>query len=468
MSLTNDTSLGRTRPLYGVTKLTGKSTYQRRSMGLKLYLKNAKSWNVVAGTATRPNLTGTDTASVALVDAWVAKDDSAKYDIVATINEDQQDKLFRLNNDASSKTFWDLRAKENKPTGEVGSEVLHLQFHSCRYVDGASMEQQLARMRFLPIQLASIGEPISGATFLVLVKESLPSSWDTITFILDGSTAMDGEAVIARITAEAERRELRRQEGSSDVGARNPSALFIQQDRQGHGQQQQQRKHGPHRDLKNVVCFSCNKKAHLSRDCRSPKTAATIAARKATSGNNDGRPLPSPSATFTYVFSIRVDVDIATTAQSAHLEDERWIVDSGAAKTSQAIETLSRTSSTSQRPSPSPTTARSSPPVSVAHRSATLKARSYHSPRFSTSRAPLMDSTWSTPSHFTAPMSFSSQKTESPSFRSTTRPSSIRRLASGTFSTLPSSPLRRPRSRTDPHCHSSSLPQLVRPQERPS
>jgi hypothetical protein len=93
---------------------------------------------------------------------------------------------------------------------------------------------------------------------------------------------------------------------------------------------QQQRKHGPSRDLKNVVCFSCNKKGHLSRDCRIPKTAATIAARKATSGNNNGPPPSSPSATFTYVFSIRVDVDIATTAQSAHLEDERWIVDSGA------------------------------------------------------------------------------------------------------------------------------------------
>jgi hypothetical protein len=110
-------------------------------MGLKLYLKNAKSWNVVAGTATRPNLTGTDTASVALVDVWVAKGDSAKYDIMATINEDQQDKLFRLNDDASSKTFWDLLAKENKPTGEVGLQVLLSQLHFCCYVDGASMER---------------------------------------------------------------------------------------------------------------------------------------------------------------------------------------------------------------------------------------------------------------------------------------------------------------------------------------
>jgi hypothetical protein len=234
MSLTNDTSLGSTRTLYGVTKLTGKSTYQRWSMGLKLYLKNAKSWDVVTGTATRPNLTGTDTALIALVDAWVAKDDSAKYHIMATINKEQQNKLFRLNDDASSKTFWDLLARENKPTGEVGLQVLLSQLHSCRYVNGASMVQHHAHMRSLTIPLASIGEPVSDATFLVLVKGSLPSSWDTITFILDGSTTMDKEAVIARITAAAERRELRRQEGSSNVGRRNPSAHFTQQDGQGH------------------------------------------------------------------------------------------------------------------------------------------------------------------------------------------------------------------------------------------
>jgi hypothetical protein len=162
--------------------------------------------------------------------------------------------------------FWDLLAKENKPTGEVRLQVLLSQLHSCRYVDGASMEHHLAHMRSLSIQLASSGEPVSDATFLVLVKGSLPSSWDTITFIFDGSTTMDKEAVIARITAEAERRELRRQEGSSNVGRRNPSALFTHRDGQGHGQQQQQRNNGPGRDLKNVVSFRCNKKGHLSRD----------------------------------------------------------------------------------------------------------------------------------------------------------------------------------------------------------
>jgi hypothetical protein len=165
-------------------------------MGLKLYLKKAKSWDVVTGTATRPNLTGTDTALIALVDAWVAKDDSAKYHIMATINKEQQNKLFRLNDDASSKTFWDLLARENKPTGEVGLQVLLSQLHSCRYVNGASMVQHHAHMRSLTIPLASIGEPVSDATFPVLVKGSLPSSWDTITFILDGSTTMDKEAVM--------------------------------------------------------------------------------------------------------------------------------------------------------------------------------------------------------------------------------------------------------------------------------
>jgi hypothetical protein len=142
MSLLSDIN-GGTRQLHGVTKLTGKATYQRWSLALKLYLKNDKSWAVVASDSPRP-----PTASAAeTVDAWVNKDDSAKYTIISMINEEQQDKLFRLGDNATSKQFWDLLRAENKVQGDVGLQVLLAQMHSCRYVGGTFMEKYLGRCR---------------------------------------------------------------------------------------------------------------------------------------------------------------------------------------------------------------------------------------------------------------------------------------------------------------------------------
>jgi hypothetical protein len=103
VSLLSDTN-GGTRQLYGVTKLTGKATYQRGSLALKLYLKKDKRWAVVASDSPRPPMA----SAAETVDAWVNEDDSAKYTIISTINEEQQDKLFRLGDNATSKQFWDL------------------------------------------------------------------------------------------------------------------------------------------------------------------------------------------------------------------------------------------------------------------------------------------------------------------------------------------------------------------------
>jgi hypothetical protein len=51
---------------------------------------------VVTGESTRPDLTGFDAIPTDYPNGGDAMDDSVKYDITATINKEQQDKLFRL------------------------------------------------------------------------------------------------------------------------------------------------------------------------------------------------------------------------------------------------------------------------------------------------------------------------------------------------------------------------------------
>ncbi|BGP45095.1 hypothetical protein JCM10450v2_000912 [Rhodotorula kratochvilovae] len=55
-----------------------------------------------------------------------------------------------------------------------------------QWVNGESMERHFAHTRQLTLQLTAIGEPIPDISLIVRVKASLPSLWDTITFILNG------------------------------------------------------------------------------------------------------------------------------------------------------------------------------------------------------------------------------------------------------------------------------------------
>ncbi|GAA6058317.1 hypothetical protein JCM3770_003611 [Rhodotorula araucariae] len=311
MSSTNsDTpfSGGNGRALFGVPKLTGKANYLRWSMALKLYFKKTKSWPVVNGDTVRPF------DSDEGVQEWVNHDDAAKYDIMATVNEEQQDVLFRLGDNASAHKFWTLLEKTNKPQGDIGHQVLLEQLHSARYIDGESMERHLARMRQLTIQLANIGHSVDDASFVVLVKASLPASWDTITFILDGSTQMDKDDIVARLVAEANRRELRRKETvNTSSQRRNPAALAV------HNSKKATRR----RDKTNDVCYNCGKKGHHSVECRSAPSSATVSARPSKTRVDTWS--PSPAA-----YALGAQLVSSPRALAARLEDETWIIDSGA------------------------------------------------------------------------------------------------------------------------------------------
>ena len=313
----------------GVPKLKGKGTYARWCFAMTSYLRKAKTWEVVSGDAPRPDpfvdaASNSDdppddsSDSLAPVTAWEERNDAARYDIIATLSEEQLNKVVELGYEATAKEVWDFLARENAPTGDVGKQVLLGQLYNSRYVDGTDMDAHLVRMRQLASQLAAVGEPISDATFGVLVKGSLPSpSWDTVTFLLDGET-LDRETLCTRLVTHAERRKVQQQQQSSS-SSRNAAALSAQ-------------------DSSKDQCYNCKGVGHHANACPKPATPETLAARQRAKNrrgrNSARRATPSQpnnsSNSSTFVLSARVHEE--SWAMLVHKAIEKWIVDSGAGR----------------------------------------------------------------------------------------------------------------------------------------
>lgn len=329
---TDSSSTGTTRgAIAGVSRLTGKDSYPSWSLSLQLYLKREKQWKVVSGSVLKPPAS-TDVAAAedsddedetSPLDKWLEVDDSAKYNIISTVNEEQRQKLFRLGDEATSKEYWDLLKKENRPTGDVGLQSLLSQFHLQQYKDGDDMDAFLAKMRSLSLQLANLGEPVSDVQFIVVTKRALPSSWDTIKFLLDGSTKMDKEEFILRISQEADRRSLESTTSPSSNRRQNAGALSAQQHHPSNNRRQGGRSNNssPRKSTarKTDECYNCHRLGHHAHECRSPK--------KDDNSNSHARPARS---TEKFALAVTISTPSSLFARSARLEEENWIVDSGA------------------------------------------------------------------------------------------------------------------------------------------
>lgn len=323
------------RQMAGIPKLKGKATYARWCFAMTSYLRKAKTWDVVSGTTPRPE-SAPDApsdddddppfddalSSHAPVTAWEERNNSARYDIIATLSEEQLNKVVELGYDATAKQVWDFLARENAPTGDVGKQVLLGQLYNSRYIDGTDMDAHLVRMRQLASQLAAVGEPISDATFGVLVKGSLPSpSWDTVIFLLDGET-LDRETLCTRLVTHAERRKVQQQQNSSS-SSRNAAALSAQ-------------------DPSQDQCYNCKGVGHHANACPKPATAETLAARKRAKNRSSRDRSSAKKATPTTTnssnsskestFVLNAQVRKQSWNALVHSTIEKWIVDSGAGR----------------------------------------------------------------------------------------------------------------------------------------
>ncbi|GAA5855277.1 hypothetical protein JCM9279_001930 [Rhodotorula babjevae] len=331
MSSTNNDSplsAGTGRATNTVPKLSGKDNYLRWLRSLKLYFQKHKLWDVVSGAEKKPTVA--DGALAAALDnvkvaSWESKDVAARFDIVSTVNAEQQERLFNIDstNEPTAADYWSLLERQNKPKGDVGTQLLLEQLHNSRYVDGQPMDKHLARMRSLAVQLASIGQPVNDTIFMMYVKKSLPPSWGTIVFLLDNETH-NKDSICNRIQLKADRLAAARNGAtSSSSSRRNPAALAANPSSSSQGQGK------GCRDKSKDVCYNCGKTGHHSRECHLKPTAATVAARQLKSSERaPAFSADSPPHLVTY--SLAAHLPLASRAAPTRLEDEPWIIDSGA------------------------------------------------------------------------------------------------------------------------------------------
>lgn len=307
-------------------------------MLLRIYFRKQKLYDIVMGKELQPPeptlALDADTESSAEHDAldeyedWIQRDNDAKFTILSTISDDQRNKVLHIAEEESAAVYWKAIAKANRNNGEVGLQLLLSKLHSLKYHDGESMEAHLTALRNVASQLETLKEPVSDASFLAIVKSSLPPSYDTIKFILDGSTVTNKEDTIARIQREAERRELEGKSSNSRSRSTNTGALAA---RPSNG------KGSSSGGKETRDCYNCGRKGHLSKNCRQPRKAYNNehfpGGSSNTSSSNANRTSSSKGQdrSFALAAITAIPSDIVTSrAMPASAASEEWMIDSGA------------------------------------------------------------------------------------------------------------------------------------------
>ncbi|KAG5635013.1 hypothetical protein DXG03_005579 [Asterophora parasitica] len=149
-------------------------------------------------------------------------------------------------------------------------------------------------------ELAALGSEITNEDFSITLLTSLPDSWDPFISAIDSVMLKESHKLIAR-TLEEDRR-LRARAGDTALAA----------------------KYNP-----NITCYNCNKKGHISSNCREPKKA-NGRGKKNRGGKGKGnsqKPDQAHQASDNFAFVTQSTNDIAF---AAHLPADSMLADSTA------------------------------------------------------------------------------------------------------------------------------------------
>lgn len=302
MSPTNSDMLMQDRPVNHITKLRNAAGYRVWEFTMKLYLKKEDEWKVVSGESRKPqpvNATEISGAEVELIEEWEAVDESARFHIATTLHNDV---VTHIINCTTAKQMWDKIATVFKPKSASALAMLIERLCTTRYKEGDSLQNHLAEMENIVAELANMDEIIPDHHVAIFILRSLPSSWDTLVFIMNGEASgkLKSKDVIERILEEHERRlgSTPAQPPKRAIGALSA------------------RDKGSRKDLSHIECYSCGKKGHYSRDCKS----------------KNKKPEEARSAQESFTLLAEDVAEDSGALLSRRVDNaEEWIVDSGAA-----------------------------------------------------------------------------------------------------------------------------------------
>jgi len=165
-------------------------------------------------------------------------------------------------------------------------------------------------------ELAMLGNPVDDNTLALRVLAGLPAEYGMLRTVLENK---ETKLVMSDVTAKL----LQVKQRSISVGTSKPS---------GSVKSQAFAAAAPKRpfDKKSVVCFYCNKKGHVQRDCHKKKAEEANGKGKPGGGGREGGHGGGPHAGAALAYTASTGNIGSSKARGSSLCSSTWVLDSGA------------------------------------------------------------------------------------------------------------------------------------------
>jgi len=274
-------------------------------------LKKKKLWTAVV--TDRPASGLDDKKSNRVVDAWDAMNEAALATIQMSV------KPVHLNTVASvdtAKEAWDVlkvmfEARDN-------AQVLRLmdELSSMKKGGDENIIKFASRVKMIWDELAMLGNPVDDNTLALRDLSGLPSEYGMLRTVLE---IKDTKLVMSHVTAQLLQVEHR----SISVAASKPSGSVKLQAFAAAA-------HKKSFEKKSVLCFYCNKKGHMQRDCYEKKADEAMGKGKPGGGGREGGHGGGPHAGATLAYTASTGNSGSSKAHGSTRGLSTWVLDSGA------------------------------------------------------------------------------------------------------------------------------------------
>lgn len=284
-----------------ISKFDGKN-FQQWKFQIKCALRAKNVYDVASGVVQKPSADRTEDVS-----AWNKKDALAMCVITATMDLSQ---IVLIENCESAKQILDKLDSIYSFKSETNKMLLHEQFHQYRMSANDSVVQHISKVENLARQINEAGDQISNMAVITKILSTLPIKFRN--FRQAWLSLEEGKQTIQNLTARLVDEEL-----SLTSMETSDNALVATSSKPS-----QQKKNSKSR----VTCYSCQKKGHFARDCRTRNSQAPQNQHK--QGHKGDRHTERNQPRNGNYSAFNIDHDVI----AKKLVDDKttWILDSGA------------------------------------------------------------------------------------------------------------------------------------------
>src|SRR5262249_50571636 len=141
-----------------------------------IVFEKKKLTQMVLGKESKPD------SSAPEYDAWVDKDSSARYYLIATIAEKQQRCLL---NCTTANDMWKKLTVLYEQNSSENKHILHQRFFDYTYQPGDDIAAHISKIEMMANQLTDLKEPVSESQIITKVICTLPPSFRAVVTAWD-------------------------------------------------------------------------------------------------------------------------------------------------------------------------------------------------------------------------------------------------------------------------------------------